>query len=378
MKRIFHFAQDDDTSGFFPQLARLHDRNRFEMLFGTLNPIAPWLRDYMEGQGVRCISLDCRSRSEYSAGLLRLAAVLRRERVDILHTHLFEPSVIGLGAGYAARTPLRVLTRHYSDYHTRINKRWHVRLDQMCTGLSHGVIAVSQHTADHMISEENAPPEKVRVIMNGIDFERVRVSGPEAAARVRAQFDVGDGYLLLVAARLHPEKGYEYLFRAMPAIRRMANRPVTLVVAGKGTYEAEYRSLVQELGCGEQVQFLGFRKDLPDLMAAADLFVLPSLAEAFGLVLTEAIYLGTPVVASRTGGIPEIVEEGVDGVLVPAGDSDALAAAIVDRLHDPDRGRLGERARERITNRFDFGVMLRSYEGFYQELEGRTRGRLHG
>jgi hypothetical protein len=140
MRRILHFAQDSDTSGFFPQLARRHDRSRYKMFFATLNPMAPWLRDYMQAQGVECFSCDCRNRAQYPLGLLRLAQFLRRKKIDILHTHLFEPSAIGLMAGVIARTRVRVVTRHYSDYHTRINKRWHVRLDQLCTRMSHSVI----------------------------------------------------------------------------------------------------------------------------------------------------------------------------------------------------------------------------------------------
>jgi glycosyltransferase involved in cell wall biosynthesis len=207
MRRILHFAQDGDTSGFFPQLARWHDRERYRMVFATLKPMAPWLRNYMESQGVDCFSCDCRSRAEYPLGMLRLAKFLARERIDILHTHLFEPSVIGLLAGRLVGTPMRVMTRHYSDYHTRIHKKWHVRADQLCTRLCHGVIAVSEHTADHMVSEEDAPQEKLQVVLNGIDFDRVRVSGPDARERIRREFAAEEAFLLLIVARLAPGEG---------------------------------------------------------------------------------------------------------------------------------------------------------------------------
>lgn len=368
MQRILHFAQDSDTSGFFPQLARWHDRSRYRMFFATLNPIAPWLKEYMESQGVECFSCDARQRAEYPMAMLKLARFLRRQSIDILHAHLFEPSVIGLQAGVLARTPMRIMTRHYSDYHTRINKRWHVRLDQLCTQLCKRVIAVSEHTAEHMITEESAPPEKIRVVLNGIDFERVKVSGPDASERIRREFDVKDAYLLLIAARLHSEKGYEYLFRAMPQIKQKADRPVMLLVAGRGTFEKEYRQQVRELGCEDSVRFLGFRKDLPDLMTSADLFVLPSVAEAFGLVLTEAIYLGTPVVATRVGGIPEIVDNGIDGLLVPPANNTALADAVVSLLTNPQRrAEMSGAGREKIVRRFQFEAMVRAYEEIYEE-----------
>ena len=370
-RRILHFAQDDDTSGFFPQLARWHDRTRYQMCFATLKPMVPWLREYMESEGVRCFSCDCRSRADYPIAMLRLARLLRREGINILHTHLFEPSVIGMLAGAIARTGTRVVTRHYSDYHTRIHKKWHVRLDQLCTRLSHAVIGVSSHTAEHLIEVERAPRDKVQVVLNGIDFERVKLSSPDARERIRREFSAENEYLLLVVARLHPEKGHHCLFQALPEIGRRASKPVRLLVAGDGTFAAAYRDEVNAIGCSEMVNFLGFRKDSPDLIAAADLLILPSLAEAFGLALTEALYLGTPVVATRVGGIPEIVDDGIDGALVPPGDSKALASAIIELLANPERRqRLAGAGRQKVLKRFRFERMVRSYEAIYANVAG--------
>jgi glycosyltransferase involved in cell wall biosynthesis len=370
MQRILHFAQDSDTSGFFPQLARWHNRSRYRMYFATLNPMAPWLREYMESEGVHCFSCDCNRRAEYALGVMQLARFLRRERIDILHTHLFEPSLIGLQAGVLARTRRRLMTRHYSDYHTRIHKKWHVRLDQFCTRLSHAVIAVSQHTGDHLVDKEGAPPDKVHVILNGIDFDRVRISSPDARDRIRAEFAPKDEYLLLIVARLHPEKGHHYLFQTLPQINERVG-PVRLLVAGTGTFQDAYMKEVRSLGCEGMVSFLGFRTDIPDLMAAADLLVLPSVAEAFGLVLAEAIHLGTPVVATRVGGIPEIIEDGRNGVLVEPANSLALSHAITELLNDPVRRQQIARARGKTTERFRFENMVRSYESLYQAIAKR-------
>jgi glycosyltransferase involved in cell wall biosynthesis len=366
---LLHFAQDSDTSGFFPQLARRHDRERYRMLFGTLKPMAPWLRDYMGEQGVPCFSCECGGKASYLGGLLRLAAFLRRERVQILHTHLFEPSVIGLLAGRLAGVPRRVLTRHYSDYHTRIHKRWHVRADQLCTRLAQRVIAVSEHTRDHMLREEAAPPGKVVTIHNGVDFDRVRVSSPDAAAALRRQYAPGGEFLLLQVGRLHPEKGYEHLFRAVAELHRQTPGRFRLLVAGEGPFRAEFERQVRELGLTNVVEFLGFRRDSPDLIAAADVLVLASVAEAFGLVLTEALYLGTPVVAARVGGVPEIVTHEGDGLLVPPADPPALAAAL-RRLSDDEalRGRLAGAGRARVVRDFSFERMMRAYEALYAQL----------
>ncbi len=382
MTTIVHLAQDTDTSGYFPQLARWHDRSRYRMIFATLYPTAPWLREYMESQGVQCFSCRCRSRKEYPLGLARLRGFLQRQRVDILHTHLFDPSVVGLLAGLAARTPVRVMTRHYSNYHTRVNKRWHTRLDQLCTALCHRVIAVSQHTAQGMLDDEGAPPDRLRVILNGVDFERLQLSAPSAPQRLHEEFAPNGEFLLLQVARLHPEKGHEFLFRALAMIRGRVSQPVRLLLAGTGPFESEYRRQVKELEIEDLVVFLGFRRDIPDLMAAADVVVLASVAEAFGLVLTEALYLNKPVVATRAGGIPEIVQDGVDGLLVPPASPEALSDAIVELMQNPQlRHRLANAGREKVLGRFSFEQMIRQYEEVYEELlidKGRSHANAPG
>lgn len=369
MQKVLHFAQNSDTSGFFPQLGRWHDRTKYEMLFATLNPIAPWLKELFESQGVKCFSCDCTSRKDFPFGMLRLTKFLRQEKVDIFHTHLYEPSIVGLWASVLARTPYRVMTRHHSDYLTRMNKPIHVKLDQMCTRLSHRVIAVSQHTADHLVEAEGAPREKIDVVLNGIDFERVQVSGADAKEKIRKEFDAEDSHLLLTAARFHPEKGYFHLFDAMPMLKEKVKKPFKLLIAGSGSFEQEFRDYVTRLNCDDVVRFVGFRKDIADLMTSADLFVLPSLAEAFGLVLTESIYLGTPVVASRVGGIPEIIEDGVDGVLVPPANNEALADAVADLLNNPEKlNSLARTGREKIASKFQFQDMVKEYEKVYEKL----------
>lgn len=369
LKTVAHLALDGDTSGYFPQLGKSYDRSKYRMLFVTLREMEPSLRASLEASGVQCFSCVAHSRFGYPLAMLRLARLLRREHVDIVHAHLFDPSVVGLLTAWLMRTPVRVMTRHYSDYHTRIHKKWHVRLDRLCTALSHRVIAVSQHTKDHMLSEENAPADKVRVVLNGIDFTRVRTSGPDVRESLRREFGIADGFLLLIVARLHPEKGHTYLFSALAELRKRLPKPFKLVVAGKGTYDQQYRDEVRALGVDDVVHFAGFRTDVADLIAAADVMILPSVAEAFGLVLCEAMFLGTPVVATRVGGIPELIEDGVDGLLVPAADSGALAGAIAKVLNDTEtRERIRGTGREKVTRRFRFDRMLRDYEAVYEEL----------
>ena len=373
MRHLIHFAEDGDTSGFFPALAKYFDRDKYRLTFATLKPMAPWLEAFFHDRGIETFSCNAGGRMRYPVTILKLARRLRLNGCEVFHAHLFDPSVVGLTAASLAAVPARILTRHYSNYHTRINRTLHVQLDRWCTSRSHHVIAVSNETAEHLIQVEGASKGKVSVIHNGLDFERVKVSGPEARARIRAELELGETFVFLVAGRLHPEKGYEHLFNAVRLLRSRIERPFIVLVAGRGPFLERYEELVRTLGIADCVRFLGFRNDLPDLMVASDLFVLPSVAEAFGLVLAEALFLGRPVLATRVGGIPEIVDDGIDGRLVPAGDPGALSAGmeafLLGTLRLPGQG---EAAVQKVMMRFNFEQMLRKYEAVYERVLAKS------
>jgi glycosyltransferase involved in cell wall biosynthesis len=160
-------------------------------------------------------------------------------------------------------------------------------------------------------------------------------------------------------------------------LKQQTARPFRVLLAGLGPFEQAYRSEVTALGCDDVVRFLGFRRDVPDLIAAADLVVLPSLAEAFGLVLAEALYIGTPVVATRVGGIPEIVDDGRDGLLVPAESSAALADTLAGLLNDPSRlSAMRGSGSAKVTRKFRFEATVHAYEAAYEKLLVRY-GRAH-
>lgn len=375
--RVLHFAEDGDSSGFFPQLARFHDRSRFGMTFGTLRAVTPELRRLMEGQGVQVLSLDSGSRFSYPMQIPRMVAALRRLRIDILHTHLFDASIVGLMAGALARVPVRVMTRHYSNYHTRIGKRWHVGVDRLCTRLAHSVIAVSDHTRRVMLEEEGALAAKVVVIRNGIDLSRVEPPSSREVAELREELGLGDFAVVVVVARLHPEKGHEYMFRALPRLLAATDGRLRLLVAGTGPFLETYKREVSRLGVERAVRFLGFRRDIAHILAISDVVVLPSVAEAFGLVLAEAMAMKKAVVATEIGGIPEVVEDGSTGILVPPASPEALADAILSLLHDPARrARFGEAGRKRVEESFRFETMMEKYESLYDALFERTGSRV--
>jgi glycosyltransferase involved in cell wall biosynthesis len=197
------------------------------------------------------------------------------------------------------------------------------------------------------------------VVWNGIATERF------AFARKSL-----DGPVVTVA-RLSPEKDIGTLLCAL-ALAAPASPSLRLEVAGDGPCLPDLQRLVADLGLGERVRFLGQVRDVPALLARAGLFVLPSLIEGISLTLLEAMASGLPVLATRVGGNPEVVEEGQTGYLVPAGDPAALGEGLLRLWNDPaDRLRLGEAGRRRVKEHFTIRWMVAAYESLYTGLSGR-------
>lgn len=200
------------------------------------------------------------------------------------------------------------------------------------------VIAVSSPTAE-FCRALGVQPERIRVILNGC----TPVGSPLNPRSVRRKFGMGDGPLIVSVLRLVKKKGPQYLIQALPKIKREVAQ-AKLAVVGEGREKPALKKLARELGVEDSVWFLGSlpRHEVLTLVAAADVFVLPSEVEACPLALLESIALGTPAVCTRVGGIPELIEDGLEGLVVPPADPQALAEAVVQVLKD---GGLAERVR---------------------------------
>jgi glycosyltransferase involved in cell wall biosynthesis len=228
--------------------------------------------------------------------------------------------------------------------------------------LTDAVVAVSRDTARQ--SPASAVVD-VAVIYNGVDPPAPKRTRAEA----RADLGLGEGPVALHVANFLPVKGHDILMRALALVKERGVK-LTVVTAGDGAERAPIEALASKLGLGpEHVRFLGFRSDVPDLLAAADFFVLPSRMEGLPLAVLEAMSHGLPIVTTRIGGNPEVVTDGEHGLLVPIEDPAALAAALARFAEDPDlRRKLGEAGRARVAAEFSFTEMTRKYEAIYDRL----------
>jgi glycosyltransferase involved in cell wall biosynthesis len=267
-----------------------------------------------------------------------VVAYLTSARPRILHTHLVHADVYGQLAGSLVRVPLRLSTKHgFNEFR---EGRWFGLADRSVGSLAHVHIAISHGLARYLAETEGFEEEDFEIVHYGISAHDAVI--PYAG---------GDPRLLCIG-RLIPIKGHLVLLRAL-AQARPAVPGVTLDLAGRGPLEPALKSYVRELGLEQAVRFLGFVSPVRDAIEDAAIVVVPSLGEGFGMVALEAMERARPVIASAVGGLPEIVADGETGLVVPSGDAEALAEAIVALAGDLDRARaMGLAGRERALAEF--------------------------
>lgn len=376
MTTICHVVDLPVENPWLNGVAAHHDRSRFRHIVVSLGPRSE-LHAGLEHRGVRALSLDAASRRSYPKAVARLASIVRREEVDIVQTHLFYPSIVGLIAGRLGRAQAVLVTRHYSDFTTVFGKPVHRWLDRQQALRADLVVAASEAVRRSMVELERVPEDQIVVHRYGYEFDDLKpqLACVERAALRRELGVAGDGPLLVIVARLDTLKGHRYLFEALPVL--LERWPgLRLAVAGAGPQRDDLEALATSSGLKDRVMFLGQRRDAHRIMEAADVVVHPTLSEAFSSVIIEALALERPLVATDVGGAPEQVDSEETGILVPARDALALAGALDQMLSDRDQAAaMGVEGRRRVVERFSFSRMMPVYEQTYDEVLARRRGR---
>jgi glycosyltransferase involved in cell wall biosynthesis len=285
---------------------------------------------------------------------------------DVIHNHMYRAELVGTRAAIALgeaghRRPYVVSTVHSS----RIRSDEDRRELRILTPQIDQLIAVSR-AIEAKIADEGRTGAPVSLIYNGVDLERYAHTEP--CCTFREQYGIEpDAVVVGVVARLEPEKGHPTLLEAWPAVLRAVPNAALLVV-GEGSRRDELERQAAALRIAHRVVFTGRRDDVPSVTAALDVAVLPSYREAQGLSILEAMALSRPVVASRVGGIPEVIEDGVSGLLVPPHDSKALAGAIIRLLKNhPLADMIGRAGHDVVHERFCIGLMVRAVERIYDD-----------
>jgi len=314
------------------------------------------------------LAVDLIDEPDDEAAVRELAAYLRRQEIDLVHAHMFRAEVVGTRAALAAGTPVIMATVHSS----RVRSAEDVAVLAELTPAMDRLIVPSA-AIEAKVRAEGRGAAEFATIPNGVDLSRFE--GPAPACALRHQFRVPhEAVLVGVVARLEPEKGHRHLVEAWPAV--VARAPNTwLAIVGEGSECEALRAQAAALPAlaRDRIVFTGRRDDISAVTGDLDIAVLPSLREAQGISILEAMARRRPVVASAVGGIPEVVTDGLDGLLVPPGDSAALADAIVRLATSPDlRGRLGEAGYRTVVERFSIDAQVHRIEELYDEELARA------
>ncbi|PWB55436.1 MAG: glycosyltransferase family 1 protein [Nitrosomonadales bacterium] len=284
--------------------------------------------------------------------------VIFEERVDIINTHSGRDSILaGIAGRLSRKKPVIVRTRHLA---------LPITSKLTYSGLPHRVVAVSEYVRQYLISQ-GIPAERVTTITTGVDLSRFT---PEAGAGTLRQELKLDEHALLVGtiAILRIKKGHHVLLEAIPKILEAVPNAI-FIFAGDGPQHKNISRAIEEKNLTKHVLLLGLRRDIPKILETIDLFVLPTLEEALGTSFLEAMAMKKPVIGTRVGGVPEVINEGKNGLLVNPGDAAELASAVIHLLKNPALAQsMGEQGRTFATTEFTVDRMCLRMHELYQTL----------
>ncbi len=351
---------------FLVGLVQHMDRNRFRPLVAWLSEGGAFADD-LQQQGIPVIGLRARGHRDMRA-LARLARLMREQRVCVLNTHLFVDGFYGRLSALWTGVPVRVVTQQnaYDDPRLRL-PTWQIWANRLLVPVTHKFIAVSQAARDYLHRVEWVPEQKITVIPNAITPPAP--PDPAQVYELRNQW-LGHrvGPLIGTVARLQPQKGLDVLLQAVHLLQPELP-DLRAVLVGEGPLRSTLERQARDLGIADRVIFAGTRRDIPTVLAALDVFVLPSRFEGLSLALLEAMSMARPVVATAVSGTVEVIRDGETGVLVPPEDASALAAGIRVMWEQRDRAqRMGENARRLVLERYTIRAVAKAYEEVYETL----------
>lgn len=355
--RVLHIVLSLEIGGMeqvVADLVKQTDHHEFVSVVACLNELGPIAKELIS-VGVKVLKVDKMVPILSYLYPGKLIKLIRGHNIDVVHVHSGCWHKAALAARYCG-----VKKIIYTDHGRKFPDSAKVMiLDRLVSPITRHVVAVSDNLAEYLRINVGIPGKKIKVIINGIDVNRFLFSFNQIPGNTCLR--------LGIIARLAPVKDIATLIRAM-AIVHQHNPNLLLSIVGDGPERYFLESLVSELGLAQVVSFLGFRRDIPSVLKEIDIFVLSSLSEGTSITLLEAMASGKPVVVTNVGGNPAIVEQGVNGLLVPPGDSEALARALLNLAGASELRRAMATANiNKVAERYSIQSMARHYEALYRD-----------
>lgn len=363
--RVFMLITDLKTGGVplhVHRLASSLDRSEFEVRVACLSPPGE-VSGMLEKAGVP--TLACGAEGAWDvAALWHLVRLLRRHSPDVLHAFLFHANTAASLVGPLAGLPVRRMIHEIQT--VEIERRWHLTIGGLLCRMCRCVVGNSQAVVEHLHRGAHIPVSRLRLIPGGVDLGRFS----KATALSRASLRVPESARLLMwVGRLDPIKGLDELVDAVALLR---DPSVHLVLVGEGEYESAIRRRINASGLSGHIRFAGRRDDVPNLLAAADVFVFPSRTEGMPNALLEAMAVGLPIVTTDVPGCRDLIVDGRTGLLAPPGRPDELADRIRRLLSDSGLAGALSRAARLSAEKHAWEACVQRYAALYRAVAGKS------
>lgn len=346
------------------RLLKKLNREKYEPVVVSIIPIVG-IGERIEEEGIKILSLNAKFKCNPLI-IWRVISIIKKEKPQILHSFLFHANFLGRVIGKLRNVPIIISSIHSEYFGGILREKLLKWTDRFCNITT----IVSKGAAERMIDLKVVSKNKLKVIYNGIDLENFPFRKLEARTKIRKELNIEENKKILISVgRLHEAKGCPYLIKAMKILKEKYPH-ILLIVLGEGPEGKKIEEQIKELKLEKNILLLGQKENISEYLNASDVFVMPSLWEGLPIALLEAMACGLPVVATRVGGVPEVVEDGKSGFLVELKNPRGLAEKIIKTLEmsEEERKKMGERGRKIVEKKFSIEQMVKEYENLYQEL----------
>lgn len=362
--KVVHICDGSVAGRYFRNIAEGFAARGVELTLVELRTgVEPdWLRSI---DGVDYVSLRSDGKLQLPRAVRDLAALLNERKADILHTHLFYSGIVGVIAGRRAKHTTTVMMRHHTGVVRMLGSPIHVRADRWMAENADHVVTVSNAARRYMTDFDGIRRDDIEVVYLGFDFDRLAADA-ELRRQSRSEFRFADDDIVIgYVANFASGKGHVHLLNAFSELKRTVPN-AKLILSGSGRLQ-EVDDAIGRLALGRRIILTGWRDDVRDVYNAMDVFVQPSLSEAFSQVLIEAMGCGLPVIATRVGGADEVIESGVNGVLIEPDSPEAIHTALIEMIGDRQTmAEIAERGRESVRSRFPVETMIERHLELYE------------
>ena len=365
---ILHIYQNSKIGGVQQQILNLlkaYNREVFNPIFCCLGPKEEIGKE-IEGIGIDCIPLNRSRYNRFSLGIvLDLHRLMKKKQIHIVRTHRYRSNFYGRLAAFLTGVPVIVASVH--DNYRKDKRPARKMINRILSKITDKIVAVSEDVKKDIIRYDKTEVSKVMVITNGIDIEKFNPKGN--FADIRKEFSIKEGAIVVgFVGRIVPAKGLQYLIDSIPYVKEEFKN-IKLLIIGEGSIVAKLHEQAKEKKVYDNIIFTGRRRDIPDILSCIDIFVMPSIAEGLPNALLEAMAMGKPIVATEVGGIPEVIKNGVNGLLVPPRDPIALATAMKGLIgNDRLAAQMGYAARDLVLDKFSMRAITQKWQTLYLSI----------